>query len=48
VFGTLAELILVDFGKPLHCLVICGEIHPMEQEVLEYFKIQSDITTITV
>jgi len=34
VFGTLEELLEVDFGAPLHCLAICGEIHPLEQEVI--------------
>ncbi len=23
----------VDFGPPLHSLVLCGEIHPLETEV---------------
>eukprot|EP01032_Pedospumella_encystans_P032822 gene32822-37065_t len=32
VYGTLSQLLDVDFGAPLHCLVICGEIHPLEQE----------------
>lgn len=38
VAGTLAELVDVDFGAPLHCLVICGELHPCEVELLEFFK----------
>ena len=33
VFGTLGELLDVDFGAPLHCLVIVGETHPVEKEV---------------
>jgi diphthine synthase len=33
VFGTLAELRDVDFGGPLHCLALCGELHPLEHEV---------------
>jgi len=33
VYGTLSQLLEVDFGAPLHCLVICGETHPLEQEV---------------
>jgi diphthine synthase len=38
VFGTLAELREIDFGAPLHSLVLCGEIHPLEREYLEYLK----------
>lgn len=33
VFGTIGQLLQVDFGAPLHCLTICGEIHPLEYEV---------------
>ena len=33
VFGTLLELLQVDFGKPLHSLALCGETHPLEAEV---------------
>jgi diphthamide biosynthesis methyltransferase len=33
VFGTLGDLRTVDFGGPLHCLALCGELHPLEQEV---------------
>jgi hypothetical protein len=33
VCGTLGELLEVDFGAPLHCLVIVGETHPVEKEV---------------
>ena len=33
VYGTLQELFEVDFGTPLHSLVICGDLHPLEQEV---------------
>lgn len=39
VFGPLKELLLVDFGAPLHCLALCGEIHPLEQEMLDYFHV---------
>lgn len=40
VAGTLAELAGVDFGEPLHCMVICGELHPCEVELLEFFKVK--------
>lgn len=38
VSGTLQELLSVDFGAPLHCLALCGETHPLEEEVLEWYK----------
>eukprot|EP00899_Mesostigma_viride_P019673 jgi/Mesvir1/27707/Mv07415-RA.1 len=38
-FGTMEQLLSVDFGPPLHCLVICGEVHPTELEILELFQV---------
>ena len=38
VYGTLKDLRRVDFGGPLHCLALCGDVHPLETEVLEYYK----------
>jgi len=40
VFGTLKELQQVDFGSPLHCLALCGETHPLEMEMLEFFRVK--------
>lgn len=40
VYGTLAELITVDFGPALHCLALCGDTHPLELELLEHFKVK--------
>lgn len=37
--GTLAQLRDVDFGEPLHSMVICGELHPLEQEMIRYFDV---------
>lgn len=31
--GTMEQLRSADFGEPLHCLVIAGEVHPLEEEV---------------
>lgn len=31
VAGPLGDLLRVDFGGPLHTLVLAGDIHPMEQ-----------------
>ena len=39
VSGTLEELRTVDFGKPLHSLVIVGEMDSIEAEMVEIFKI---------
>jgi len=40
VYGTLAQLAEQDFGEPLHSLVVIGEVHPLETEILEYFQIK--------
>ena len=37
VVGTLGELLHVDFGAPLHCLVIPGHVHPLEEEFMAFF-----------
>ena len=37
--GTLEELISQDFGAPLHSLIICGETHELEIEMLKQFMI---------
>ncbi|EDQ86874.1 uncharacterized protein MONBRDRAFT_33663 [Monosiga brevicollis MX1] len=39
VFGTLSELVTVDFGPPLHSLVVIGETDEIEREVLDMYKI---------
>ncbi|GKU93967.1 hypothetical protein SLEP1_g7515 [Rubroshorea leprosula] len=39
VAGTMKQLLTVDFGKPLHCLVIVGKTHPVEDEMLEFYRI---------
>lgn len=40
VAGSMEDLRAVDFGAPLHCLVIVGETHPVEEEMLEFYKIK--------
>ncbi|GLJ46549.1 hypothetical protein SUGI_0980940 [Cryptomeria japonica] len=37
VVGSMRELLTVDFGPPLHCLIIVGNTHPIEDEMLEFF-----------
>mmetsp|Transcript_90283 Transcript_90283/g.135366 ORF Transcript_90283/g.135366 Transcript_90283/m.135366 type:complete len:296 (-) Transcript_90283:62-949(-) len=39
VAGTLEELKEIDMGGPLHSLIICGELHDLELEVLKEFLV---------
>lgn len=34
-----SELLDVDFGEPLHSLVICGATHPLEDELLKWHRV---------
>ncbi|KAH1243241.1 putative diphthine methyl ester synthase [Glycine max] len=38
VAGTMKQLQLIDFGAPLHCLVITGPTHPVEEEMLDFYR----------
>ena len=38
--GTMHELVNVDFGSPLHSLIICGDLHDLEFEVLQEFLVK--------
>uniref|UniRef100_A0A2P2IT36 diphthine methyl ester synthase n=1 Tax=Rhizophora mucronata TaxID=61149 RepID=A0A2P2IT36_RHIMU len=40
VVGTMRQLLEVDFGAPLHCLVIIGDTHPLEEEMLEFYRLK--------
>lgn len=40
VAGSMKLLLTVDFGAPLHCLVIAGETHPLEQEMLDFYRLK--------
>jgi diphthine synthase len=40
VAGTLEELAQADMGGPLHSLIVCGELHDLELEVLKEFLLQ--------
>ncbi|KAL9251722.1 putative diphthine methyl ester synthase [Drosera capensis] len=42
VVGTMRQLLTVDFGAPLHSLVIVGETHPVEEEMLCFFAIKEE------
>ncbi len=37
--GTAQELLQVDFGAPLHCLIVPGKLHFLEEEALKYYRI---------
>ncbi|XP_027148657.1 probable diphthine methyl ester synthase [Coffea eugenioides] len=39
VAGSMKQLLEVDFGPPLHCLVIVGDTHPVEEEMLDFYKL---------
>jgi diphthine synthase len=39
VSGTLKELLSVDFGPPLHCVVIPGNMHFLEKEHFDSFLV---------
>lgn len=39
VAGTMRQLQMIDFGTPLHCLVIVGKTHPVEDEMLDFYKL---------
>jgi len=38
--GTLEELKDQDFGRPLHCMIICGQTHDLELEFLKRFLVE--------
>jgi diphthine synthase len=38
VYGTVKELLDIDFGAPLHSLIIPGRLHFHEEEVLDLFR----------
>lgn len=42
VAGTMKQLRSIDFGPPLHCLVIVGKTHPVEEEMLDFYKSGSE------
>lgn len=42
VYGTLEQLRTVDFGEPLHSLVLIGETDVIEQEMLDIYKVTDE------
>jgi len=39
VAGGMQQLLDVDFGPPLHCLIIAGSVHVVEEEILGYYRL---------
>lgn len=37
-YGTVQELMGINFGKPLHCIIIPGELHFKEEEMLKLWR----------
>ncbi|MBW3003494.1 diphthine synthase [Candidatus Woesearchaeota archaeon] len=37
-YGTVKQLIEFDFGEPLHCLIIPGKLHFIEEEILSLYQ----------
>ncbi|XP_057977512.1 probable diphthine methyl ester synthase [Malania oleifera] len=42
VAGSMRQLLVVDFGAPLHCLVIVGQTHPVEEEMLSFYALKGE------
>ena len=40
VSGKLKDLLTVDMGPPLHSLVIPGKMHEIEQNAIDYLKVE--------
>ena len=38
-FGKLVDVIKQDFGKPLHCIIIPGNLHFIEEEFLQQYSV---------
>nr|GEU87914.1 probable diphthine methyl ester synthase [Tanacetum cinerariifolium] len=38
VAGSMKKLRTIDFGPPLHCLTIVGKTHPVEEEMLNFYR----------
>lgn len=35
----LSQMVKVEFGSPLHCFVIEGKLHPLEEDMLKLFTL---------
>ncbi|KAL6504448.1 hypothetical protein OROGR_026371 [Orobanche gracilis] len=43
VAGSMKQLLDIDFGSPLHCLVIVGDTHPLEEEMIDFYKTDTSL-----
>ncbi|PIN68891.1 diphthine synthase [Candidatus Woesearchaeota archaeon CG11_big_fil_rev_8_21_14_0_20_43_8] len=39
VYGTASDIAMLDMGGPLHCLIVPGKLHFMEEEAIKRFDI---------
>jgi hypothetical protein len=42
----MSQLLTVDFGTPLHSLVVAGDTHPIEDEVLAMYAVKPEQQTL--
>lgn len=47
-FGTLKQLLAADFGAPLHCLALVGEMHPLEKQVNRHLRILCSVAFLLI
>eukprot|EP01102_Stenamoeba_stenopodia_P005787 TRINITY_DN16511_c0_g1_i1.p1 TRINITY_DN16511_c0_g1~~TRINITY_DN16511_c0_g1_i1.p1 ORF type:complete len:300 (-),score=90.62 TRINITY_DN16511_c0_g1_i1:18-851(-) len=45
VSGTMKELLEIDFGAPLHSFVICGDLHCVEEEMFNMYRVENSQST---
>ena len=38
--GTLHQIASNDLGPPLHCLIVVGNVHPVELDMLKHFSVE--------
>jgi diphthine synthase len=46
--GTLKELLVEDMGGPLHSLIICGDLHDLEMEIIKEYLIPGSTYVLPV
>ncbi|PIA47942.1 hypothetical protein AQUCO_01400501v1 [Aquilegia coerulea] len=46
VAGSMRELLKIDFGAPLHCLVIVGKTHILEEELLKFYSVKGGMSEL--
>mmetsp|Transcript_10502 Transcript_10502/g.18558 ORF Transcript_10502/g.18558 Transcript_10502/m.18558 type:complete len:309 (-) Transcript_10502:24-950(-) len=42
--GTLSDMLVADFGGPLHSLVLTGEVHHIEEDMLKFYEYKGPST----